>query len=84
MSLMIVYLHKNFKCANVSKNVVDMKILRSHLIVANILVSYFLYTNFSVISSKAKYLKVQGYMSNTFNDPNLLLQGNNIDYKLSS
>jgi len=83
MSLMIVYLHKNFKCANVSKNVVDMKILRSHLIVANILVSYFLYT-ISVISSKAKYLKVQGYMSNTFNDPNLLLQGNNIDYKLSS
>lgn len=83
MSLMIVYLHKNFKCANVSKNVVDMKILRSHLIVANILVSYFLYY-VSVISSKAKYLKVQGYMSNTFNDPNLLLQGNNIDYKLSS
>ena len=83
MSLMIVYLHKNFKCANVSKNVVDMKILRSHLIVANILVSYFLYT-ISVISTKAKYLKVQGYMSNTFNDPNLLLQGNNIDYKLSS
>ena len=80
MSLMIVYLHKNFKCANVSKNVVDMKILRSHLIVANILVSYYV----SVISTKAKYLKVQGYMSNTFNDPNLLLQGNNIDYKLSS
>ena len=67
-----------------AKNVVDMKILRSHIIVANILVSYCLYTNFSVISTKAKYLKVQGYMSNTFNDPNLLLQGNNIDYKLSS